>query len=177
MIAKVDIPILETARLVLRDHRLADFDTYAAMWRDPVVTRFIGGKPRTREESWVRFLRHVGMWHHLGFGFWAVEEKASGGFIGEGGFHELRRDMTPSLEGTLEAGWAFVPEAHGKGLATELVAAILAWAADNHPAKPVTAMIDPAHAVSIRVAEKSGFVERTRTIYGGEPVVLFDHRR
>jgi len=124
----------------------------------------------------VRFLRHASMWHHLGFGFWAVEEKATGSFIGEGGFHELKRDVKPSLEGTLEAGWAFIPRAHGKGLATELVAAVLAWAAQNHPGKPVTAMIDPGHARSIRVAEKSGFVERARTQYGGEPVVLFDHR-
>ena len=73
-----NVPVIETERLVLRAHRLDDFDAYAVMWADPVVTRFIGGKPRTREESWIRFLRHPGMWSMLGFGFWAIEEKASG---------------------------------------------------------------------------------------------------
>src|SRR4051812_21679512 len=110
----VAIPVIETERLILRDHRLADFNAYAAMWRDPIVTRFIGGKARTREESWVRFLRHAGMWHHLGFGFWAIEDKTSGRFLGEGGFHEIRRAIEPSLEGTLEAGWALLPEVHGR---------------------------------------------------------------
>ena len=52
-------PVIETQRTILRAHRLEDFDAYAAMWADPVVTRFIGGKPRTREESWMRFLRHA----------------------------------------------------------------------------------------------------------------------
>jgi RimJ/RimL family protein N-acetyltransferase len=46
----IDIPVIETPRTILRAHRLDDFDAYAAMWADPVVTRFIaGGKPRTRE--------------------------------------------------------------------------------------------------------------------------------
>ena len=45
------------------------------MWTEPGVTRFIGGKARTREESWIRFLRHAGMWAMTGFGLWAIEEK------------------------------------------------------------------------------------------------------
>ena len=121
-------PTIETERTILRPHRLDDFDAYAAMWADPVVTRFIGGKPRTREESWIRFLRHPGMWSLLGYGFWAIEEKASGRFIGEAGFHDLKRDIVPSIEGMPEAGWALVPSAHGKGLASEVVGRMLAGA-------------------------------------------------
>lgn len=34
----------------------------------------------------------------IGYGFWAVEEKATGRFIGEAGFHDLKRDIQPSLE-------------------------------------------------------------------------------
>lgn len=171
----VDIPTVETARLVLRAHRLSDFDAYAALWRDPVVIRFIGGRPRTGEESWVRFLRHAGMWHHIGFGFWAIEEKASGELIGECGFHELKRDIQPSLEGTLEAGWTLMPHMHGKGYATEAIRAMLGWAAANRPEMPITCFIDPANAASIRVAERCGFIERVLTEYGGEPVIIFDH--
>ena len=170
------IPIVETERLILRDHRLADFDAYVAMWRDPAVTRFIGGRARSRDETWIRFLRHAGMWHHLGFGFWAIEEKASGRLVGEGGFHELMRDMRPSLEGTLETGWSLLPEAHGKGYATEAVSAMLGWAAAAKPGLPITCFIDPGNAASIRVAARLGFVERCRGDFGGEPVIVFDHR-
>ncbi|RVA11109.1 N-acetyltransferase, partial [Mesorhizobium sp. M7D.F.Ca.US.004.03.1.1] len=67
-------PVIGTKRTILRAHQLGDFEAYAAMWTDPVVTRFIGGKPRTREESWMRFLRHAGLWSLLGYGFWAIEE-------------------------------------------------------------------------------------------------------
>jgi len=79
----VRIPTLTTGRLLLRPYRLADFDAYAAMWADPAVTRFIGGVPFTREQSWSRFLRQIGVWHHLAFGFFAIEEKATGRFAGE----------------------------------------------------------------------------------------------
>jgi RimJ/RimL family protein N-acetyltransferase len=171
-----DTPIVETKRLVLRDHRLADFDAYVAMWADPIVTRFIGGRPRTREDAWIRLLRHAGMWRHMGFGFWAVEEKATGRFIGEAGFHELRRDMEPSIEGTLEAGWGFVPDVHGKGFATEAVGAAIDWGVAIHPGMAMTCIIDPDNTVSMRVAEKHGFRERVRTAYQGTPTIVFDRR-
>ncbi len=95
------IPVLETDRLTLRPHRLDDFQNCAALWADPIVTRFIGGKPLTEEEAWVRLLRYAGHWFLLGFGYWAIEEKASGKFLGEGGFQENHRDMRPCLKGIL----------------------------------------------------------------------------
>jgi RimJ/RimL family protein N-acetyltransferase len=110
----------------------------------------------------------------MGFGFWAIEQKATGRFIGEAGFHEIRRDMEPSIEGTLEAGWGFVTDAHGKGYATEAVAGVLAWGEANHRSKPVTCIIDPGHALSIRVAQKLGFRERVTAIYHDEPTIIFD---
>ena len=51
MTQKIEIPTVETERLILREYRLPDFEAYAALWRDPLVTRFIGGRPRTREEN------------------------------------------------------------------------------------------------------------------------------
>ena len=50
-----------------------------------VIARFIGGRPYTREEVWARILRYVGHWTLKGYGFWAIEEKLSGDFIGEAG--------------------------------------------------------------------------------------------
>lgn len=168
------VPTIETERLILRGHRVDDFEAHAALWADPVVTRFIGGQPFSREQSWVRLLRHFGMWQAMGFGFWAVTDKATGRLLGEAGFHDLQRDVTPSLAGTMEAGWGFLPDAHGKGIASEVVSAALAWGDANHPGKRMTCLIDPQNAASIRVAEKRGFREFARTTYHGGPTILFE---
>ena len=60
----------------------------------------------------------------LDYGFWVVTDKVSGAFLGEVGFADFKRDLTPPL-GVPEIGWALMPHAHGKGLATEAVQAAL----------------------------------------------------
>jgi RimJ/RimL family protein N-acetyltransferase len=59
-----------------------------------------------------RLLRYVGHWAVLGFGYWVVEEKASGEFVGETGFADYRREMKPSLDGAPEIGWVLTPRFH-----------------------------------------------------------------
>jgi RimJ/RimL family protein N-acetyltransferase len=168
------VPVIETQRTLLRPHRLDDFEAYAAMWADPVVTRFIGGKPRSREESWIRILRYTGMWQLIGYGLWAVEEKASRTLIGEAGFHELKREIVPSFDGRPEAGWAFVPAVHGKGFASEVVGSFHAWAKGRPGFDKTVCMIDPENEASLAVARKTGYRETVRTVYHGEPTVLFE---
>jgi RimJ/RimL family protein N-acetyltransferase len=170
------IPVIEAERVILRGHRLDDFDAHAAMWADPAVTRFVGGKPFTREEAWARYLRYAGSWAVLGFGFWAVEEKATRRLIGSAGFHDLRRDIVPSLEGVPEAGWGLVPSSHGQGLATEAVLAMHQWADTYFGGSKTVCIIDPRNAASLRVAEKCGYHEVLRTTYRGDPTVLFERQ-
>ena len=170
----IDIPVIETPRLILRGHEARDFEAHCALWADPVVTRFIGGRPFTREEAWVRFLRHAGMWVRMGFGFWAVIDRETDMLVGEAGFHDLKRTLEPSLEGTLEAGWGFMPHMFGRGIASEVVSAMLTWAEINHAGRRITCMIDPRNAASLRVAEKHGFREFARAQYHGAPTILFE---
>jgi RimJ/RimL family protein N-acetyltransferase len=120
-------PTLETDRLVLRAHRVDDFEPSAAMWGDEGVTRFIGGKPFTAEEVWQRMLRYPGHWALLGFGYWVLEEKATGDFVGEAGLLNLNRAIEPPLGDAPEAGWVLTPRVHGKGYATEAMTRALAW--------------------------------------------------
>jgi len=168
------IPTIETERLILRPHRLEDFDTYVEMWSDPDVVRFIGGRPSDREATWSRFLRHVGSWHHLGFGFFAIEEKETGLFVGDAGFLDGRRSITPSLDGTLEAGWALMPTGQGWGYATEAMTAAIGWAETAFPGRRMTCIIDPDNLPSIRVATRLGFAELARTTYQDGAVTLFE---
>jgi RimJ/RimL family protein N-acetyltransferase len=167
-------PRLETARLALVAHGLADFDDCARMWGDAQVTRYIGGRPFTREEVWARLHRYVGHWSLLGYGYWAARDKASGRFVGELGFADFHRDITPSFEGKPEAGWVLAPWAHGRGYATEAMQAALAWADARWSGTPTVCMISPENAASIHVAEKCGYREVTRALYKGDPSVLFE---
>jgi RimJ/RimL family protein N-acetyltransferase len=173
-----EVPVIETERLRLRGHRPEDFGDCAAMWADPVVTRYIGGKPLSEEDVWARTLRYVGHWAWLGFGYWLVEEKATGSFAGELGFSDWKREIEPSLSGVPELGWVLATRAHGKGYATEAVRAAIAWGDANiQTAQPAlgrtVCIIHPEHVRSIRVAEKCGFKEVQRTTYKAEPAILF----
>jgi RimJ/RimL family protein N-acetyltransferase len=170
----VAIPTLETPRLRLRRYRYADFEAYAALWTEPAVIRFIGGAPLTRELAWTRFLRQIGLWHHLGFGFFALELKANGALVGEAGFHDLKRALTPSLEGCMEAGWALSTAAQGQGLAEEAMRAALAWAGEHRPNERITCIIHPDHAASLHVAGKLGFRRVGETTYNDHPVVMLE---
>lgn len=170
------IPTLTTARLVLRAPRLADFDDAFAMWRDPAVTRFIGGRAFTREEVWARILRYVGHWALLGHGFWTLET-VDGRFVGECGFADFHRELEPSFGDTPEHGWALAPWAHGQGFGREAVAATLAWADANLSGGRTVCMIDPANAPSLALAAACGYRETVRATYKGDPTILFERRR
>lgn len=169
----IKIPTLETVRLLLRGHRLSDYANCIELWTDPRVTKYIGGKPLTGEEAWARLLRYVGHWALLGFGYWAIEDKTTGAFVGEGGFQENQRDIEPSLKGMLETGWVFLPRAHGKGYATEAVQAMHAWKDVNLPEKKLCCIIDEPHTASLRVAQKCGYRQTARTSYKGASVLIF----
>lgn len=166
-------PVIETARLRLRPHRAADLDDCAAMWADAAVTRYIGGKPATRQESWTKLLRYAGMWVLLGYGYWALEERATGRFAGELGFADFQRGLA-AFGGSPEIGWALASHAHGKGYASEAVQAAVAWgdAAFGSGVRTVC-MISTANVASIRVAEKCGYREFGRADFQG-PTILFE---
>jgi len=169
-----EIPSIETARLRLRAHRVEDFGDCAAMWADPAVVQHIGGRPFAAEETWSKILRYAGLWSLLGFGYWAIEEKASGRYGGDVGFANFKREVQPPLEGAPEIGWALMPWAQGRGLATEAVGAAVAWGDGHLGAARTVCMIDPGNAASIRVAEKCGYRAYAPATYRGQPTMLYE---
>ncbi len=174
--APTSAPVLETERLILRGHKPSNFDDCLALWGDPEVTRFIGGRPAVGEEVWARTLRYIGHWQALGYGFWAIFEKASGRFVGEAGFADFHREISPSLTGMPEMGWALQPWSHGKGYATEAIQEAIAWG-DTIFTAPTCCIISPGNGPSVRVAEKVGFKELVHTTYHNEPTVIYRRER
>ncbi len=149
------------------------------MWGDPNVTRFIGGRPASHEDVWNRLLRYAGLWSLLGFGYWAVRERVTGRYVGDVGFADFHRDLTPPLGRAPEVGWALASWAHGHGFASEAVGAVLAWG-DEHlcsqmgePARFVC-IIAPDNLASVRVAEKCGFRHAVQTTYKGHATDVYE---
>jgi RimJ/RimL family protein N-acetyltransferase len=141
---------LETERLVLRMFRESDTDAYAEMMADPEVMRFLGGKPMSRQEAWRSMAMLLGHWQLRGYGFWAVEERASGELVGRVGC--WRPEGWPGLE----VGWTLRRASWGRRYATEAARASLDYAFENLNLSRVISLIAPDNAASIRVAERLG---------------------
>ena len=170
----MNIPVLETERLLLRGHYDTDLEPFVAMWQQPEYYQYLGGQPISEEEAWTKMLRHMGVWALCGYGFWAVEEKATGHFIGAVGFGTWQRDITPSLKGWPEVGWVLAPHTHGRGYAAEAARAAIAWGDAHLPLPRTVCLISPENIASLRLARKCGYQEFSRTLYKNQPVLLLE---
>lgn len=145
----MDIPTLTTARLILRPFRGSDLDAHAAMNADPNVMRYIG-EVQDRAAAFRTMCAFMGHWYLRGYGPWAVEERATGAFVGRAGLTRFE----PWTD--VEVGYALVPSAWGKGYAGELAARSLRYAREVVGARGVTSHILAGNAAAVRVAERLG---------------------
>ncbi len=118
-------------------------------------------------------LRYAGHWVWMGYGYWVVEEKSTGKFVGEVGYANLKREIQPPVGNLPELGWVLATPFHGRGYATEAVQTVTAWGDQKFGREQTICIIDPGHVRSIRVAEKCGFKESYRASYKGEPILVF----
>jgi len=164
-------PVLETPRLILRPHRLDDYEACCKLTSDPEAVRLIYGTPMSREDSWHRLMRFAGHWALLGYGLLIVEEKASGRVIGEVGLADFHRGLGEDFDSHPEFAWMLASDVHGRGYATEAATAMLHWfEAKLGPGRTVC-IINPENAPSLRVAEKLGFARFGEAEYKGKTVI------
>ncbi|MEM1132667.1 MAG: GNAT family N-acetyltransferase [Pseudomonadota bacterium] len=174
-------PRITTERLILRSFQRDDFDTFCATRAKPEVMQHIASKPFTRSQLWEKFLRGPGLWSLAGYGVWAIERREDGRLIGEVGFADYQRDLEPPLPGQgasaeeaiwPEASWLLDSDAHGKGYASEALAAALAWA-DTALQTPIICIISPSNKASLRLAARHGFLVVGHRVHKGDPVIVF----
>ncbi|MDQ3474231.1 MAG: GNAT family N-acetyltransferase [Acidobacteriota bacterium] len=158
---------LETERLLLRQWRLEDFETYEKMCADEEIMRYIGGKALNCIEAWRHMAYLVGHWELLGYGHFAVEEKASGKFAGRIGF------LNPAGWPAFEIGWTLAREFWGQGYAIEGARRALTYAFEELDQPHVISLIHPENKASIRVAERLGEKVEGQTKILGIPVLIY----
>ncbi len=159
---------LETDRLLLRAFTADDVENLVALDADPEVVHFITGGAATPREEVVSeilpaFLRYQAS--GTGYGFWAVEEKATGAFLGW--FH--LRPHGGDAPDEPELGYRLRRDAWAKGYATEGSRALIERAFTELGARRVYAETMVVHTASRRVMENAG-MELVRTFHADWPV-------
>ena len=171
------IPQLESERLILRAHTGQDLEAATTVWTHPEVYRYITGHALTAQDVWMRLLRYSGLWDFLGYGYWAVEERESGRYVGQLGFADFRRGLVGFDGHYPEAGWVIHPDLSGRGYATEGMATALRWL-DAQAAWPRSfCIIGPDNPRSLRVASKLGYRFALNTTFGDEVTGVYFRER
>lgn len=142
---------IETPRLILRSIDPArDFDGWARLMADERSVQFIGGKVMDRALTWRNMAMVIGHWQLRGFGFFSVENKATGEWLGRVG------PWFPDGWPAPEVGWAIRRDDWGKGYATEAGRASIEYAFNSLGWTEVIHVILQGNERSIAVAEKLG---------------------
>ena len=158
MIWTFDYP-MQTERLNLRPHTIADLDDLAVFHGDPDVTRYIPWPVRDREQVRAALVAKIPQISAATTGEWivlAVEERRSGMVIGE---ILLKRES----DSVAEVGYAFATQAQGKGLATEAVVHLMDVAQRELGITTFDAVIEEPNAASARLLARAGFVPAPST--------------
>jgi len=156
---------LRTPRLRLRPFTEADAPAHLALYQDPEVTRQLGGGPFVDDQIAARsqraILKFVRHWAEKGFGVFAVEQLATGRFLGQCGLNTIDE------LGEIEVLYALERAAWGRGLATEAARAALAYGFDEAGLPRIIAVTRPEHTRSRQVLEKFGMrYERDVDVFG-----------
>lgn len=148
----------ETERLVVRRLRPDDLDDFAALTGDPEIVRYMDdGKPLSREltQRWIEV--SLANYRERGWGCFGVTAKPGDRLIGFAGFAR-----PPERPGIVELIYAFAPKHWGRGYATEVVGAMVAFGFDRRGMARIEATVDPANGASARVMAKIGMAYERR---------------
>ncbi|RXR16255.1 N-acetyltransferase [Flavobacterium amnicola] len=146
---------LESDRLVLRRLTSDDIQEVYALKSDPKIMEYI---PRPLVTNLDEAMAHITMINDkidTGEGInWAITLKPSNKLLGIIGHYRIKWEHYRS-----EIGYMLLPEAYGKGIATEAVQLICDYGFNHMKMHSLEGIIDPKNLASAKVLEKSGFVK------------------
>jgi|ERR1700744_2261083 len=157
--------IAETSRLIIRFFDADEEDIYLSLYKDERVMLYL--PYRSNEEHRRIFMDNLKPGDGI-IGRWGIFSRADGDFIGMC-LLRLFDDGSDSIE----LGYAIGYNYWGKGIASEMAIALLAWAFKIKPDAKFVAVTDLANIPSQRVLEKAGMQRDGNYIRHGEDLALF----
>jgi RimJ/RimL family protein N-acetyltransferase len=161
--------LLDTERLTLREFRAADSEALYRLDSDPRVMRYIGdGSVGTRASvagALVRATKHYRV--YPGLGVWPAEERATGAFIG----WFCLKYVPKTVE--VEVGYRLLPEAWGRGYATEGAQALVRYGFGDLGLLRIIGLTHPDNIASQRVLQKAGLRDAGWGRYYGRELRVF----
>lgn len=144
--------VLLTPRLRLEPLDDRHFDGLHALNRDPLVMRYITGRPDTPEDTRLMIERVKARWAEFGYSWWGFMRQADGLLIGAGCIQHLNRDP----QGPLETGWRLRQDCWGQGYASEAARHMVGWAFRTLQPLQVCAVCNPENSASSTVMQRLG---------------------
>ena len=148
--------ILETDRCVVKELCLDDLDGLFELYADEGMDEFTEGLYPYEEEKTYQEAYINNMYRFFGYGMWLVFLKDTGELIGRAGLEH--REIYGETE--LELGYLIGKKYQGRGYATEVCEAILAYAKENTDFLHINCVVQKGNEASIHMAQKLGFEYR-----------------
>ncbi len=149
--------VLESERLLFRDHEPADLDPYCEMEADPEVRRYVGGAPRTREAAEQKFRGGLQRHGTDRMAMWATVYKPEGLYIGRAGVYPHFGPAGRIIPGEGTLGFYLARPYWGRGLATEGGRAFVNFGFNELRLSKIVTAVQCGNDASVRVVEKLGF--------------------
>lgn len=146
------MPVLTTPRLRLEPLNDSHFEGLYRLNSDPLVMRFITGRPDTPADTQSMIDRVKARWAELGYSWWGFIRRDSGELIGCGCIQHLNRDPSE----VLETGWRLRQDAWGHGFASEAARHMVGWAFATLKPERICAVCQPENTPSASVMERLG---------------------
>lgn len=142
---------LQTERLILRQWKDADFESFYQLNADPTVMQYF---PNCLNQSESNALaeKFQALIHENGWGFWAVELKKTGEFIGFVGLHDQPTQF--SFSPCVEMGWRLAKQFWHQGYATEAAHECLNFAFEQLALEHVVAFTAELNTPSQKVMQR-----------------------
>lgn len=144
------LPVLQTARLILRSWTIADAGEMFAMNQDSEVIRYTGNQTFKNKEEVLELINTYDQYEKYKTGRMTVLEKSTGEFAGWCGLKHLQ-DIHE-----IDLGYRLVKKHRGKGYATESSIAVLDYGFLTLGLERIIGRVVNENIASVNVLEKLG---------------------
>jgi ribosomal-protein-alanine N-acetyltransferase len=145
-------PLIESERLLLRQHTPEDAADCFACYADPEVFRYSPLFEETTLESATHTLNRLLTWHQERFLLcWAIVLKANQCFMGK-----IQLEEWSDEDHRTAVGYRLGKQYWGKGYATEALRAVIAYLFEQTTVNRISTSAWSENIASIRVLEKAG---------------------